>query len=126
MLKSLLGFSENPEATFLIEEVWALDSAQHGDSRLLNEGKLGVTCRFSYTVCKVKRLTLMAILVDWHDNARDILNFVTHYLPETFDPAALPTHLGRIPDEIAASRCGFGFSNRRVVAVGHSFGGCST
>ena len=32
------------EETFVVEEVWAIEAVQHGDSALINEGKLGVLC----------------------------------------------------------------------------------
>lgn len=57
------------------------------------------------------------IAVDWHDLTRDILNFLSTYLPS--DPgAALDTVLHPVaPHEFGKPR------RRRLVGVGHSFGG---
>lgn len=37
-----------------------------------------------------------------------------------------PTHLPRLPESIATSRARFGFQSRTLVAVAHSFGGCTS
>jgi pimeloyl-ACP methyl ester carboxylesterase len=61
----------------------------------------------------------------WSDHARDILNFILHFLPETVAPSALPTYLPRVPHEVSDAREKHGFTNRELVVVGHSFGGCA-
>jgi hypothetical protein len=66
-----------------------------------------------------------AFLVLWSDYARDILNFVLHFLPEEPTPSALPTCLQRVPLEISEAREKRGFATRKLIAVGHSFGGCA-
>ena len=57
-----------------------------------------------------------------------MLHFLLHYLPSSpYVPAdALPTHLMRLPDTVAASRRQFGFQGRTFVATGSSFGGCTS
>ena len=64
-------------------------------------------------------------LVIWSDHARDILNFILYFLPETVTPSALPTYLPRVSPEISSARDKHGFPNRELVVVGHSFGGCA-
>jgi pimeloyl-ACP methyl ester carboxylesterase len=112
-LSHLLSPTGGTDAYELIDEVWSWESVQHGDAALLNEGRLG--CVF-----------------DWSDNARDIIHFLTHYLPSPLQPdayysATLPTHLPRLPAATARSRTttGLGPEGRKLVAIGHSFGGCS-
>jgi hypothetical protein len=65
------------------------------------------------------------LLVIWNDHARDILNFILYFLPETVTSSALPTHLPRVPPEISSAREKRGFPNRQLVLVGHSFSGCA-
>lgn len=64
-------------------------------------------------------------LVIWSDHARDILNFILHFLPETVTPSALPTYLPRVPIGLSKARESRGFANRELIVVGHSFGGCA-
>jgi hypothetical protein len=66
-----------------------------------------------------------ACLVTWSDHARDILNFILHFLPDTVTPSELPTHLPRVPLEVSSAREKRGFTNRELVVVGHSFSGCA-
>jgi hypothetical protein len=66
-----------------------------------------------------------AFLVMWSDYARDILNFVLHFLPEEPTPSALPTYLQRVPLQMSEARGKRGFANRKLIVVGHSFGGCA-
>ena len=61
------------------------------------------------------------------DNARDILSFLTRSLPnssESFDP--LPVHLPRISRTASRRRRDIGFSDRKLITLAHSMGGCST
>jgi hypothetical protein len=62
--------------------------------------------------------------VDWKDHGRDIVHFLSHYLPDS-PSTSLPVHLQRLPDEIAKARAAHGFDKRTVVGSGHSFGGIS-
>ncbi|KAI0316957.1 Alpha/beta hydrolase family-domain-containing protein [Amylostereum chailletii] len=94
------------EGSYEIDEIWTFDAVQHGDSALVNEHNL-------------------ALLFDWTDNVRDILNFFLHYLPEGTSDQDLPTHLERVSNSETNSRQRNGYSRRSVVAVGHSYGGCS-
>ncbi|KAG8752655.1 hypothetical protein FRC12_011846 [Ceratobasidium sp. 428] len=88
-----------------ITEIWAIDAANHGDSALLNEGKLGD-------------------VYEWSDHTRDIANFMINYLPET--PAERnSTCLSLVPESISRQRLGRGFTSRNVIGLGHSFGGCT-
>ncbi|TFK19251.1 hypothetical protein FA15DRAFT_674601 [Coprinopsis marcescibilis] len=91
----------------LIDEVWAWESVQHGDAALLNRESLSK-------------------YFDWQDNTRDIVNFLTNYLPTRVRSEALPLHLERIPEEEAFERRESGYRYRRLMAVGHSYGGCTT
>ncbi|KAI0267458.1 alpha/beta-hydrolase [Gloeopeniophorella convolvens] len=91
---------------YQIDEVWAIDVVQQGDSGLLNAEALGA-------------------LFIWTDHARDILNFVLNYLPEEIAPDdELPAHLPRVAPEVAEARAQRGFSSRKLVVVGHSVSGC--
>ncbi|KDQ56886.1 hypothetical protein JAAARDRAFT_132330 [Jaapia argillacea MUCL 33604] len=93
--------------TYEVEEIWTWESIQTGDSALLNIGRLGG-------------------LYDWRDNARDILNFLLHYLPPS-GLTKLPTHLPLLPLSISEKRKSSGFGDGRVLmVVGHSFGACTT
>jgi len=104
-----LGFlinemKQSTNSTF-IEEIWTMDAVNHGDSGLVNEKYL--TDSF-----------------DWADHARDILNFVANYLPES-GAQDVSTHLPAIGRDISGYRLTRGFQDRTLVALGHSFGGCS-
>jgi len=92
-------------SSIFIEEIWTMDAVNHGDAGLVNERYL--TDRF-----------------DWADHARDILNFVTNYLPVS-GTQDVPTHLPAIGQDISRHRLDNGFRDRTLVALGHSFGGCS-
>jgi hypothetical protein len=63
------------------------------------------------------------IAVDWHDNTRDMLNFMLNYLPDSLEE--LPVHLPRVPSHVSESRKEHGFDNRTLVGLGHSFCGNS-
>ncbi|VDC01692.1 unnamed protein product [Peniophora sp. CBMAI 1063] len=89
-----------------VDEVWALDAVQHGDSALLNEVN-----------------DSLGILFSWSDSARDVLCFLEHYLPPV--PCThLPTMLERVPSELNQFWSTRGHPGRKVIGVGHSFGGC--
>ncbi|KAG6877792.1 hypothetical protein C0993_003886 [Termitomyces sp. T159_Od127] len=102
-LKYLLS---SPAAS-LIDEVWTWESVQHGDACLINGDKNGG-------------------VFDWTDNARDILNFLNFYLPSKASASSLPTHLERVPAEESAYRQNNPFRHRTLIAVGHSYGGCTS
>ncbi|RPD76053.1 alpha/beta-hydrolase [Lentinus tigrinus ALCF2SS1-7] len=97
---------EQEHANYKVDEIWSWEAANHGDSCLINADALGG-------------------LYDWRDNSRDILQFLQYYLPTTATPDGLPTALPRLADDEAESRRVHGLTSRRMVYVGHSFGGCT-
>ncbi|RXW19272.1 hypothetical protein EST38_g6587 [Candolleomyces aberdarensis] len=90
-----------------IDEIWCWEAVQHGDAALINHGSLS---RY----------------FDWQDNTRDILNFFTNFLPTEASAAPLPLHLTRIPEAESDRRRASGFQFRRLMIVGHSYGGCTS
>jgi hypothetical protein len=44
-LKHLISLSEAKDSEVFIEEAWAYDSVQHGDSGLVNAAKLNGSCK---------------------------------------------------------------------------------
>ncbi|QRW13439.1 alpha/beta hydrolase family protein [Ceratobasidium sp. AG-Ba] len=88
-----------------IAEIWALDAANHGDSALLNEGKIGD-------------------IYEWSDHTRDIANFIINYLPES--PMECKDNLlPLVTKSVSLQRMSNGFSSRTIIGLGHSFGGCT-
>jgi len=67
----------------------------------------------------------MFIIADRSDYARDIANFLIHHLPEGTNAFGkdVPLHLTRISDPISSARVRNGFTDRHIVALGHSLGG---
>ncbi|KII85654.1 hypothetical protein PLICRDRAFT_115758 [Plicaturopsis crispa FD-325 SS-3] len=88
-----------------IEEVWALDCVQHGDSALVNDANLGD-------------------IFDLGDYSRDVTNFLLYHLPEK-STADAPVNLPRLPERTAAQRRLAGFTQRKVIGVAHSIGSVS-
>jgi hypothetical protein len=110
----------------VIDEIWSFESIQHGDSALLNAQQLPGIC----SSCPLHVNFDLFIDVssgDWADNARDVLNFVLHYLPSqpVSSTTRPPTHLPIIPHAETETREARGFSDRTLVGIGHSFGGCA-
>ncbi|EIN14493.1 hypothetical protein PUNSTDRAFT_41688 [Punctularia strigosozonata HHB-11173 SS5] len=104
-LQSLISHSES--ADYIIEEIWSWEAVQHGDSALINAKALsGVH--------------------DWADNSRDILNFLINYMPSAGSDESLPTHLNPVEPSVSAFRAKSGFSDRTLVAIGHSYGGTTS
>ncbi|KAF9224817.1 alpha/beta-hydrolase [Gyrodon lividus] len=103
MLRSLL---DSP-AGYMVDEVWAWEAAQHGDSALVNANNLSG-------------------IFDWSDNSRDIVNFLLSYLPDDVKTEALPTRLACLPESTSVARKEYGYRTRKIVVVGHSFGGCTS
>ncbi|KAH7337716.1 Alpha/beta hydrolase family-domain-containing protein [Rhizoctonia solani] len=101
-LKYLLS---TPQGQANIDEIWALDAANHGDSGLLNKDSLGE-------------------IFEWSDHARDILNFLSNFMPDKVG-SQTESSLSRIPEQATHDRLKHGFANRTVVGIGHSFGGCT-
>ena len=129
LLKSLTWSS--PPA-FDIAEIWVWEAVNHGDAGLVNAHHLSGLCESFPTYIYLSLHPLIAfnppfsVLDDWQDNARDILHFLLSYLPSSPSQNHLPTHLDRIPQSLTDHRERVGFQNRSLVAVGHSFGGCSS
>ncbi|KAI9454511.1 Alpha/Beta hydrolase protein [Boletus coccyginus] len=103
MLRELL----DAPAGEMVDEVWAWDAVQHGDAAVVNAENLGG-------------------IFDWLDNTRDIANFLVHYLPEDVKATVLPTRLPRLPTLVTNVREERGYRARKLVVVGHSFGGCTS
>jgi pimeloyl-ACP methyl ester carboxylesterase len=102
-LRHLLSFPISHQ----IDEIWSFEAVQCGDSALLNAENLSG-------------------IFDCTDGARDILNFLLNYLPSTAAPHELPTHLTRVSTEEHEKRKSDGLQDRTIVAIGHSFGGCTS
>ncbi|KAI5116417.1 hypothetical protein M0805_008492 [Coniferiporia weirii] len=100
------SYQSSRDGTVSVDEIWAFEAVQHGDSAFINQDRLGH-------------------LYDWSDYARDILNFLTRYLPSERNPNSLPVYLPRIPDQTTRARLSTGLTDRTLVAIGHSFGGCA-
>ncbi|KAI6138741.1 hypothetical protein BKA82DRAFT_3989582, partial [Pisolithus tinctorius] len=96
----------NLTSGLLVDEVWSWEAVNHGDSALVNVESLSG-------------------IFDWHDDARDIANFLLNYLPEEATPASLLTCLARVPEAMSDACKELGYHCRRLVVVGHSFGGTS-
>ncbi|KAG6335177.1 hypothetical protein ID866_3921 [Astraeus odoratus] len=94
-------------AAHLVDEVWSWEAVQHGDSALLNAQNLSG-------------------IFEWQDNTRDIANFLLNYLPDEVSAAPLPTQLARIPQATSDARRKDGYRKRKLVVVGHSFGGATS
>ncbi|KAI6015280.1 Alpha/Beta hydrolase protein [Pisolithus orientalis] len=102
----LRGLLDSPAAP-LVDEIWSWEAVQHGDSALLNAENLSG-------------------IFDWQDNARDIANFLLHYLPDEAAQTPLPTRLLRISQAVSDARKAQGYHQRKIVVVGHSFGGTTS
>ncbi|KAH8827513.1 Alpha/beta hydrolase family-domain-containing protein [Flagelloscypha sp. PMI_526] len=106
-LKCLL---ESPDIQDQVGEIWSFEPVQHGDSAFINRK----TLQTSGLYC-------------WADHSRDIIQFLTHFLPTQLSNQALPTVLPNIHPSETHDRLTHGLpENRRVIAVGHSFGGCTS
>ncbi|TFK75633.1 hypothetical protein BDN72DRAFT_935522 [Pluteus cervinus] len=90
----------------LINEVWCWESVQHGDAMIVNEQALSA-------------------VFDWADNTRDILNFLLNFLPPSSE-VPLPIHLPQLSAEESERRRSLGLVDRKLVAIGHSYGGCTS
>jgi hypothetical protein len=106
----------------MVDEMWCLDFANHGDSAVLNERKLGGLCT---SHCLLHFTTWLTLLrgVDWLDNTRDILNFLLHYVPLRPTCERLSVHLPPVSTEEVAHRELLGYKDRTLIGVGQSFGG---
>ncbi|KAF8556562.1 alpha beta-hydrolase [Imleria badia] len=103
MLRGLL----DAPAGEMVDEVWAWEAVQHGDAAIVNAANLSG-------------------IYDWLDNTQDIAHFLVHYLPEDVEATVLPTRLPRLPASMTNAREERGYRTRKLVVVGHSFGGCTS
>jgi hypothetical protein len=72
-----------------------------------------------------RRLLYLFCTADRSDYGRDLANFLIHYLPEGSRSYSedIPLRLPRLSDLIVEERIKKGFSDRTLVAMGHSLGG---
>lgn len=132
-LRHLIELCDKRATGIHIDEIWALDIVNQGDSALVNKGKLGDVCEFAWLLkwSFFRNATPLSSsgLVMWDDNARDIQSFVENYIPAgpfVASETPLPVHLPRVPSDVSAARVAHGFTDRNFVAVGHSIGGASS
>jgi hypothetical protein len=77
----------------------------------------------SYLLLFVELMTISVFADDLSDNARDIINFLLHFLPLDAENKYLPIHLPRVPRRETERRICSGFEYRNLVTIGHSIGG---
>ncbi|KAF5392256.1 hypothetical protein D9757_001512 [Collybiopsis confluens] len=87
-----------------IDEIWAWEPVDSGDSALLNAGNL-------------------KYLSNWSDLTNDLLHFFLHYMPSRITSDQLPVHLPRVSSFEYENRVKHGFAERRIIVIGHSYGG---
>ena len=120
--------TENSSSQIRIDEIWSIEAVNHGDAALLN-GVHIPKLRQSYFFFFFSWISsLMSCVADRSDYGRDIANFVIYHLPEARDALGkdLPFHLPRLSDTTTTLRVKNGFSDRHVIAMGHSLGGDAT
>ncbi|SNX82892.1 uncharacterized protein MEPE_01598 [Melanopsichium pennsylvanicum] len=89
---------------YRINEIWNFDCTHSGQAGSINHDVLGDT-------------------ISWVDHPRDILKFLEQYLPEApSDPSAATTWL---PTFLPSHKASSPKAKRRLVGLGHSFGGAS-
>ncbi|KAH8827504.1 Alpha/beta hydrolase family-domain-containing protein [Flagelloscypha sp. PMI_526] len=100
-------FLQSPEVRAQVGEIWSFEAVHHGNSAIINKNALasaGFSC--------------------WEDQSRDIVQFLTHFLPSQSSSLQLPTILSPVSLSVRRDRLTNGLSkNRRVVTLGHSWGG---
>ncbi|KAJ3964457.1 hypothetical protein EV361DRAFT_942132, partial [Lentinula raphanica] len=106
---TILSLLSSKKSQSLVQEIWVWEFCNHGDSALLNAGKLDTL---------IHRTTA----------ARDLLNFLIYFLPSTPGSTSLPTHLPRVAQLEVQRRLQNGFLSPNsprdpICAVGHSYGG---
>ena len=111
-------------SSHFVDEIWTWEAVQHGDSGLVNGSKLSCLCKHRHT--RITPHLTGTSIDDWIDNARDILNFFTYFIPSSATSGTLPLHLPRVPGAESEERKVRGLSARNIVAIGHSFGGCTS
>jgi hypothetical protein len=103
---SLLSSKENQS---MVQEIWVWEAYNHGDSALLNKGRLNT---FIHT----------------RNPVRDLLNFLIHFLPSSPNAQSLPVHLPRVQQSEVQRRLRNGFLGHDsprspICGFGHSFSG---
>ena len=111
----------------IIEEIWSWEAVNHGDPALINKQNLSPFCEHFPRVNSIELIPAALSVDEWLDDTRDIVNFLTYYLPDTigYSGDQLSTHLSLVPQEVSEARARSGLNNRTLVGIGHSFGGCS-
>lgn len=146
-LSSLLSTLDANVRALPVQEVWALDCINQGDSAILNDEVLGDVCAFSSLPFPAfcPSADLYDPTVNWGDHGRDVLNFIISYMDSPTlaslppNPAS-PVVLAPAPDvpptlfSLDASTPAPGsttptsrtYRDRLIVAIGHSLGGGAT
>lgn len=117
-----------------MNEIWGFESTNHGDSAIINEGKLGFIRAYCLVSSQKSQRSSFVLAYEnptdtWAESGRDLINFILYYLPA--NPAAagngeLPLHLERLPEAIAQDRRQNGLaSERALVGIAHSAGAAS-
>ena len=119
----MLEAQRQADSACLVDEIWAWEAVDHGDAAVVNQQNLTSICKSSHRQNSPKALIQYA--ADCQDGARDVLKFLLHYMPERPAASALPTHLTRLPDNVASYRRSHGFQKRVIVGAGHSLGSCT-
>ncbi len=89
---------------YRIDEIWNFDCTHSGQAGSTNRDLLGDT-------------------ISWADHPRDMIKFLEHYLPDTpSHPSAEPAWL---PTFLTSHKASSPNAKRRLVGMGHSFGGAS-
>ena len=111
----------------IIDEIWSWEAVNHGDSALINKQSLGPFCKHLFQTHLSLLIPVDLSVDEWLDNSRDIINFLTYYLPDTIGHSGdgLPTHLPLVSQVISEERAANGLKHRALIAIGHSFGGCT-
>lgn len=87
-----------------IDEIWIFDCTHSGQAASINRDVLGDT-------------------ISWADHPRDMIKFLENYLPDTpSNPHTAPTWL---PTFLPSHKASSPKSRRRLVGLGHSFGGAA-
>ncbi|KAH8827413.1 Alpha/Beta hydrolase protein [Flagelloscypha sp. PMI_526] len=96
-----------PQVRTQVREIWLFDAVQHGDSALVNSKALE-----------------SAGLLCWKDHSRDVVQFLTHFLPSPLSDVDLPTVLPTLSSSEKHDRLANGLpKNHRVTVIAHSWGG---
>ncbi|GAA5820525.1 hypothetical protein JCM11251_003029 [Rhodosporidiobolus azoricus] len=125
-LRSLLAELEKDDRCLPVEEIWALDCINQGESAILNDQVLGD-------------------VFNWEDHGRDLLNFVISYIDSPTAISSLSSSLppqplcpaNKIPPSLlsldasppspgSSSPALRTYRNRLIVGIGHSLGGGAT